>query len=45
MLQLWKDGYFGEYMLPPGAEVQGTMNICEVDVYHKSSTMFLSFFC
>ena len=44
MLQLGKDGYSGEYMLPLGAEVQGTTNIHEVDVYHESSIMFLSFF-
>ena len=45
MLQLGKDGYSGKYMLPLGAEVQGTMNIREVDVYCESSIMFLSFFC
>ena len=41
MLQLGEDGYSGEYTLPPGAEVQGTANICEVDVYRESSALFL----
>ncbi|EDR14205.1 uncharacterized protein LACBIDRAFT_322055 [Laccaria bicolor S238N-H82] len=34
MLQLGEDGYSGEYVLPPNAEVQATTTICEVDVYH-----------
>jgi hypothetical protein len=41
MLQLGKEGYSGEYTLPPGAEVQATANICEVDVYRESYALFL----
>jgi len=36
MLQLGEDGYSGEYVLPPNAEVQATANICEIDVYRES---------
>jgi len=36
MLQLGEDGYSGEYVLPPNAEVQATTNICEIDVYRES---------
>jgi hypothetical protein len=43
MLQLGEDRYSGEYTLPPGAEVQATTNIREVDVYRKSSALFLIF--
>lgn len=45
MLQLGKDGYSGEYnlKLPPGAEVQATTNIYEVDVYRKSTPFVFSF--
>lgn len=44
ILQLGGDGYSGEYTLPLGAEVQATTNICKVDVYCESSTLFLVFF-
>ena len=43
MLQLGEDGYSGEYVLPPDAEVQGTTNICEVDVYREFSDSLLLF--
>ena len=36
MLQLGEDGYSGEYVLPPNAEVQAMKNICEIDMYRKS---------
>jgi len=36
MLQLGEDGYSGEYVLPPNAEVQAMTNICEIDVYRES---------
>ena len=36
MLQLGEDGYSGEYVLPPNAEVQAMTNICEIYMYHES---------
>ena len=36
MLQLGEEGYSGEYALPPGAEIETTTNIYEVDVYRVS---------
>jgi hypothetical protein len=44
MLQLGEDGYSREYILPPDAEVQATMNICEVDVYRESKNFSLFFY-
>lgn len=41
MLQLGEDGYSGEYVLPPNAEVQAITTICEVDMYHE---LFLLYF-
>jgi hypothetical protein len=41
MLQLGENGYSGEYVLPPNAEVQAMTNICEVDVYHECYIFFL----
>lgn len=43
MLQLGEDGYSEEYVQPSDAEVQGTTNIREVDVYRKFSDSVLSF--
>jgi hypothetical protein len=44
MLQLGEDGYSREYMLPPNAEVQATINICEVDVYREPMYFSLFFY-
>jgi len=42
MLQLGEDGYSGEYVLSPNAEVQATTSICEVNVYRESrNSLFL----
>jgi hypothetical protein len=43
-LQLGEDGYSGEYALPPDAEVQATINICEVDVFRESINFSLLFY-
>ena len=43
MLQLGEDGYSGEYVLPPNAEVQAMTNICEIDVYRESYNSFFVF--
>jgi hypothetical protein len=43
MLQLGEDGYSGEYTLPPNAEVESAVNICEVDVYRASYKLLCLF--
>lgn len=40
-LQLGEEGYSGEYVLPPNAEVMTTTSIYEVDVYRASSIFFI----
>jgi len=44
MLQLGVNGYSGEYLLPPNAEVQAITTIYEVDVYRESYIFSLLFF-